>query len=440
MSPTSAPNRSHRRLLFLTVAFFGLIGVLLLVLGGDPLRGFERKVARLREQGEPTRPDEMRQWSSEPPVEAAALSKLNTALGLMADRWCQLRPEVRGDPPTLRTFVEPFDEVCRLAADTNLIRYVTRVPNGSDGVPQTEVLKLGGPVSVSLRVLATVEIGCAQARERLRAGDVTGAVDALVCAIRFAHLPEASNGQMLGIVGIGLPVQVVGDLVRSGRLGDRELERLDGALREWELSDSVRDELVGARTMSITMYRQVASVSHDPPRANADVVERVGRAMYRLRFRAGLRIGQLDKAACLALDLFELQFEELGMDGNPQGLRQVSERRAALLSRSTGRNRFFLGSYPEVVRNARIKRSNCRLGRLAVAIARHRLAESGRFPGSLEDLVPRWLERVPMDPETGRVLGYSRGADRSWQVTAEPRPAPRGTVQAIRSLDFPDAP
>jgi hypothetical protein len=51
--------------------------------------------------------------------------------------------------------------------------------------------------------------------------------------------------------------------------------------------------------------------------------------------------------------------------------------------------------------------------RLAIAVAgleRHRLA-TGRYPKSLDDLVPRWVPAVPLDPMDGQPLRYRLNAD-----------------------------
>jgi hypothetical protein len=47
------------------------------------------------------------------------------------------------------------------------------------------------------------------------------------------------------------------------------------------------------------------------------------------------------------------------------------------------------------------------LGRTALAIERYRLA-TGTVPDRLEQLVPRYLEQVPIDPFDGRRIRYRR--------------------------------
>ena len=56
--------------------------------------------------------------------------------------------------------------------------------------------------------------------------------------------------------------------------------------------------------------------------------------------------------------------------------------------------------------------------RLAITVAgleRHRLA-TGRYPKSLDDLVPRWVPAVPLDPMDGQPLRYRLNADATFTV------------------------
>ena len=51
----------------------------------------------------------------------------------------------------------------------------------------------------------------------------------------------------------------------------------------------------------------------------------------------------------------------------------------------------------------------------ACALERHRLATGG-YPATLDELVPRFLDRVPIDPMTGGPLRYARAADGTFRL------------------------
>ena len=48
------------------------------------------------------------------------------------------------------------------------------------------------------------------------------------------------------------------------------------------------------------------------------------------------------------------------------------------------------------------------------AIARHRLEHAGALPSKLEDLVPTYLDGVPLDPFTGDPMAYDPVSGKIW--------------------------
>jgi len=98
----------------------------------------------------------------------------------------------------------------------------------------------------------------------------------------------------------------------------------------------------------------------------------------------------------------------------PQRLKLVNELR---FSREYSfRSRNYLGSIQALFDGAVMARTEAqclaivRLARTAVALERFRMEQGGSFPESLSELVPRYLEQVPLDPFDGRPLRYSSTA------------------------------
>jgi hypothetical protein len=78
--------------------------------------------------------------------------------------------------------------------------------------------------------------------------------------------------------------------------------------------------------------------------------------------------------------------------------------------------RMVTGFGPMLVRKSTAVHVDRTLARTAVALVLHR-AETGSLPGSLADLVPRHLPRVPTDPWDGRPVRWStQGTPRLWSV------------------------
>ncbi len=95
----------------------------------------------------------------------------------------------------------------------------------------------------------------------------------------------------------------------------------------------------------------------------------------------------------------------------PQRLKLVNELR---FSREYSfRSRNYLGSIQALFDGAVMARGEAqclailRLARTAVALERFRMEQGGSFPESLSELVPQYLEQVPLDPFDGRPLRYS---------------------------------
>ena len=66
------------------------------------------------------------------------------------------------------------------------------------------------------------------------------------------------------------------------------------------------------------------------------------------------------------------------------------------------RGRYFFGRLAEqFVRDEAAHVRGVQLAIVMLAVERHRLAHAGRLPGKLDDLVPRYLKALPLDPFEG---------------------------------------
>jgi len=80
-------------------------------------------------------------------------------------------------------------------------------------------------------------------------------------------------------------------------------------------------------------------------------------------------------------------------------------------------------------------RAQARTALVAVAVERFRLANDGKLPGQLSDLVPSYLDKIPVDPFDGRPVRYKRtsngyvvysvGPDETDDGGIEPPPGPK---------------
>lgn len=105
----------------------------------------------------------------------------------------------------------------------------------------------------------------------------------------------------------------------------------------------------------------------------------------------------------------------------PDAARQAEKRIAKLTNQSPPalflRHEFFsalmIPAIPRVVRKAAFAQTAADAARVACALERQRLA-GGRFPDSLDSLVPQFIDKLPHDVINGQPLKYRRDGDRQY--------------------------
>jgi hypothetical protein len=95
---------------------------------------------------------------------------------------------------------------------------------------------------------------------------------------------------------------------------------------------------------------------------------------------------------------------------NPGG--QPARGRFPFLSSVAAFNHTVAESYRSRTTNIATALSLARTANAAIAIERYRRANAGSLPTSLETLVPKYLDRVPVDPFSGDAIRYVKGPAR----------------------------
>lgn len=89
-----------------------------------------------------------------------------------------------------------------------------------------------------------------------------------------------------------------------------------------------------------------------------------------------------------------------------QAMRELGETPPQYLLSAGG----FAGAYEKFLRKQAVAETQRRMVITAIALRRHQLAH-GLWPAKLEELVPRFLPAMPLDPMDGKPLRYQRAAD-----------------------------
>ncbi|MCP4593174.1 MAG: hypothetical protein GY842_20755 [bacterium] len=229
-------------------------------------------------------------------------------------------------------------------------------------------------------------------------GETESAAVGVEAMLNLAAYIEHSGTLMSTLVFMACDSQAVTALERAlstGVCGDTVLMHLAGVFGERERSDAMQWGMWGERAVLLAMFDQVQY-----GRASGG-----GLPATRLNMPRSYRIwADFDRAKMLSL---MRQFVQLARTP-PERMSPISaqlEQEASGLSDFYFMTTLLMPSYERafVIWVRAIAELRC--ARSALAVERYRLAH-GRWPDSLEGLVPEFLEAVPLDPFDGKSLRY----------------------------------
>lgn len=198
-------------------------------------------------------------------------------------------------------------------------------------------------------------------------------------------------------------------IINRTELTDEQLARLGEALADAEDRTDLLPALVGERCVGLAMFKmstaqlQAFSFFDNGRRNESPLSVHLRVVTFALRKQAGL----VDKNAITYLDMANDCIAALGLplerrhdvvDAIATRLRSTSQRSILLHT--------FARSLPQITVDFDTL-AHVRTARVALAVQRYRLA-AGKLPDTLADLVPVYLDAVPVDPFDGKRLRYKK--------------------------------
>ncbi|OHB73365.1 MAG: hypothetical protein A2Z25_20935 [Planctomycetes bacterium RBG_16_55_9] len=184
-------------------------------------------------------------------------------------------------------------------------------------------------------------------------------------------------------------------------LADEQLVELSECLRDAELASDISCAFVGERCMGLSFFTSPTSLSSGlfeglPPRPILSLCQAVG---------------LVDMDAVIYLDIMNDHVEAARL---PYHKRQKADDAISARFKSTSKVHIFVHSLtPSLSRVTTIETrmiAGLRTAQTGLALQRYRLA-IGALPDTLKELVPAYLDAVPIDPFDGNELRYKkRGA------------------------------
>jgi hypothetical protein len=188
--------------------------------------------------------------------------------------------------------------------------------------------------------------------------------------------------------------QILESILASHTLGATELERLCGAFDKLDrMRPAVREELEIRLMM-------------EPMEMKGDRNCKPGwKSLFSYRLHRAVSLSQYSEVKGRLDEIFNLPPE--------QRANEAMRRKEQTEKPGTGHEAMAWDKVSAVCYQDIFTTLNFTLMRVALALAWHQ-AEKGRFPEKLDDLAPRYLQKVPSCPFTDTALGYAPG--KVWSI------------------------
>lgn len=229
-------------------------------------------------------------------------------------------------------------------------------------------------------------------------GDADGAAKAAGAIFGIAHTLKDEPLLISHLVRIAIDqvgVQVVERMLGRVTPSDQALQRLIQRIDHNEDDNSLQRALAGERVCVSEAFGLM-------PAQLEDLAGRPAPLLW-----AHTLAGTLDVDHLVFLDLMGdmVDAAALPADQRQKAFDDVTRRIESLKQFPALLTRQFIGSYDRIVVHDNHTRTMRRLAMAALAVERFRIAEK-RLPTGLDEITPKYLDAVPIDPNTGRAVMY----------------------------------
>ena len=191
-------------------------------------------------------------------------------------------------------------------------------------------------------------------------------------------------------------------------LTDAQLAALDEALRLAESRDALVRSMIGERAVAMDAFGRMAASPSKTVRSWTEDDPYVSRSRFYRRMVIHTVSGMLDLDALSSLEYFERAIDAASLPPHEQTAR-FGAAKSWVMERPEWRALLTHVILPGISRVAELFTrhvAGMRAARVAVAVERYRLAH-GILPGSIDDLTPRFIDAVPLDPYDGEPMRYA---------------------------------
>jgi len=374
----------------------------------------ERELAAIRAAGLPTDGEELNSWYVTPPDSQNAALVITQAFALMRDF-----PDVRSNKirDVLMGRAKPLDDENRKM----VAEYVAMNGPALEKAQQVmELPKSRFPLDLSMgeslllphlpKLKTLAQAAGFKAMLAADAGRANDAAVSLETGLAFARSLDSEPTMISQLVRVSTLTIISADLqscLDSGGFDDAKLVELSAAFASAEKTNLMARALIGERAMHIPYFHMSRAQIDRFISSDENGEGPLGRPL------PGKEPGMLRVTGFFQRDLdFFLKTMARGIaeaaKGPPESLRQTNlfdDATELAARRYYIWSAMFLPVMGRVTQREANGLARIRSARAALAVERFRLA-NGRLPGTLDELVPKYLDSVPMDPFDGAPLRY----------------------------------
>jgi tetratricopeptide (TPR) repeat protein len=284
-----------------------------------------------------------------------------------------------------------------------------------------------------------VRLLCAEGLWRKRQGDMDGAVESIMTALKLARR-MGDEPTLIGFLVQGaifaITINGLQRILEDADVSPQAYRALMAELKAWDIDRDFVRALQGERVFSIVVCRwaQKASLRELQELMNEITgTNQINLALWLSNKRTFIARNELvmlryHKAVIplvrkgapydwASLERLKEQWQKEVKVGRPARLLSLEAVELTWDGKALAKVLFFFPSYSYAMHRAADFHALQRLGQVAVALRLYR-HEHGRYPETLEELVPKYLPSLPVDPFDGKPLRYKRLAKgfKVWSV------------------------
>ena len=256
------------------------------------------------------------------------------------------------------------------------------------------------PQFVSIQKM--VKLLCVDAVINAENGNSNASVKSLICSLNVANFLSDvpfSRGQLSRMVYLEYSISSLEHIINTIDFNDEQLAQLCKTIAEKERLSAISYGFTGEICESISRFEDIMASNNFL--RDLSLSQRLFYSVYK-------SFGLVESDCVIYLDILDKYIKtgklplEKRLDASKQIQNEINNISSIRVELKTA-----FPNYSKSISDELVSISRLRTAQAAIAVQRCRL-KNGKLPDSLTDLVPEFLESIPLDPFDGKELRYKK--------------------------------